>query len=90
MSAASRVGFVGYNDPLTPIRQSPAYSRGITFTRPEVDLAKYVNVLRQEKGCQLVFVLSHMGLAQQLNLANQPCARRRGLHPGRGYARAYP
>ena len=70
----TRVGFVGYNDPLTPIRQSPAYSRGITFTRPEVDLAKYVKVLREEKGCQLVFVLSHMGLAQQLNLANQPCA----------------
>ena len=38
------------------------------------DLAGYVNVLRQEKGCQVVFVLSHMGLAQQLNLANQPSA----------------
>ncbi len=70
----TRVGFVGYNDPLTPIRQSPAYSRGITFTRPEADLAKYVKVLRHEKGCHLVFVLSHMGLAQQLNLANQPYA----------------
>jgi sulfur-oxidizing protein SoxB len=70
----TRAGFVGYNDPLTPIRQSPAYSRGITFTRPEADLARYVKVLRQEKGCQLVFVLSHMGLAQQLNLANQPYA----------------
>jgi sulfur-oxidizing protein SoxB len=69
-----RVGFVGYNDPLTPIRQSPAYSRGITFTRPEADLARYVRVLRQEKGCQVVFVLSHMGLAQQLHLANQPHA----------------
>jgi hypothetical protein len=34
-----RVGFVGYNDPLTPRRQSPAYSRGITFTQPERDLA---------------------------------------------------
>jgi len=70
----TRVGFVGYNDPLTPIRQSPAYSRGITFTRPEVDLARYVKILRQEKGCHVVFVLSHMGLAQQLNLANQPIA----------------
>src|SRR6185295_14844423 len=69
-----RVGFVGYNDPLTPIRQSPAYSRGIKFTRPERDLDKYVKVLRQEKRCQVVFVLSHMGLAQQLNLSNQPCA----------------
>jgi sulfur-oxidizing protein SoxB len=71
----TRVGFVGYNDPLTPIRQSPAYSRGITFTRPEVDLAKYVKVLREEKGCHLVFVLSHLGLAQQLHLANQPYAK---------------
>jgi S-sulfosulfanyl-L-cysteine sulfohydrolase len=70
----TRVGFVGYNDPLTPIRQSPAFSRGITFTRPELDLGKYVKVLRQEKGCEVVFVLSHLGLAQQLNLANQPCA----------------
>jgi sulfur-oxidizing protein SoxB len=72
--SGARVGFIGYNDPLTPIRQSPAYSRGITFTRPEVDLAKYVKVLRQEKGCQVVFVLSHMGFAQQLNLADQACA----------------
>jgi sulfur-oxidizing protein SoxB len=72
---AVRVGFVGYNDPLTPIRQSPAYSRGIRFTRPEVDLASYVKILREEKACHIVFVLSHMGLAQQLNLANQPCAQ---------------
>jgi len=70
----TRIGFVGYNDPLTPIRQSPAYSRGITFTSPDADLAGYVKVLREEKGCQIVFVLSHMGLAQQLHLANQPCA----------------
>jgi sulfur-oxidizing protein SoxB len=70
-----RVGFVGYNDPLTPVRQAPAYSRGIRFTRPEADLARYVRILRDEKGCHLVFVLSHMGLAQQLNLANQPYAR---------------
>jgi 2',3'-cyclic-nucleotide 2'-phosphodiesterase (5'-nucleotidase family) len=70
----TRVGFVGYNDPLTPIRQSPAYSRGIRFTRPDVDLARYVKALRQQNGCQVVFVLSHMGLAQQLNLANQPYA----------------
>ena len=68
------VGFVGYNDPLTPIRQAPAYSRGITFTPPGPDLARHVRTLREEKGCQLVFVLSHMGLTQQLNLSNQPYA----------------
>ena len=69
-----RVGFVGYNDPLTPIRQSPAYSKGIKFSRPEKNLAHYVAKLRKEHGCALVFVVSHMGLAQQLHLAEQPCA----------------
>ena len=71
----TKVGFVGYNDPLTPTRQSPAYSRGIRFTRPEEDLARYVKVLREGKGCHLVFVMAHMGLAQQLNLSNQPSAQ---------------
>jgi S-sulfosulfanyl-L-cysteine sulfohydrolase len=72
---ATRIGFVGYNDPLTPTRQSPAYSRGIRFTHPDADLGKYVGILRKEKGCQVVFVLSHMGLAQQIFLADQPYAR---------------
>jgi S-sulfosulfanyl-L-cysteine sulfohydrolase len=71
----TRVGFVGYNDPLTPIRQSPAYSRGIGFSRPDADLARYVQLLRRDKGCQVVFVLSHLGLAQQLTLADHPSAK---------------
>jgi 2',3'-cyclic-nucleotide 2'-phosphodiesterase (5'-nucleotidase family) len=70
-----RIGFIGYNDPGTPTRQSPAYSRGIRFGYPEDTLARYVQMLRQERGCHVVFVLSHMGLAQQLNLANQPYAQ---------------
>jgi S-sulfosulfanyl-L-cysteine sulfohydrolase len=70
----TRIGFIGYNDPFTPTRQSPAYSRGIRFTHPEADLARYVRILRKEKGCQVVFVLSHLGLAQQLFLADQPYA----------------
>jgi S-sulfosulfanyl-L-cysteine sulfohydrolase len=72
---ATRIGFVGYNDPLTPTRQSPAYSRGIRFTHPDADLGKYVRILRDEKGCEIVLVLSHMGLAQQIFLADQPYAR---------------
>lgn len=70
----ARIGFIGYNDPATATRQSPAYSRGIRFGHPENDLARYMQVLRRERGCHVVFVLSHMGLAQQLHLANQPYA----------------
>jgi 2',3'-cyclic-nucleotide 2'-phosphodiesterase (5'-nucleotidase family) len=70
----AKVGFVGYNDPFTGIRQSPAYSEGIRFGRPEESIARYVKILKEEHGCALVFVLSHLGLAQQLNLANAPSA----------------
>jgi len=69
-----KIGFVGYNDPLTPVRQSPAYSYGINFSQPEKNIAKYVKLLREQEGCDMVFAMTHMGLAQQLNLANQPFA----------------
>jgi sulfur-oxidizing protein SoxB len=70
----TKIGFIGYNDPLTPVRQSPAYSKGIKFTKPERNLEKYVKILREEKKCDMVFVLSHMGLSQQVHLANQKCS----------------
>ncbi len=70
----TKIGFIGYNDPLTPIRQSPAYSKGIKFTKPERNLEKYVKILREEKKCDMVFVLSHMGLSQQVHLGNQKCS----------------
>lgn len=72
--AGIKIGFIGYNDPLTPIRQSPDYSKGIRFCDPEKNIAKYIKLLREHEQCKLVFVMSHMGLAQQLNLASQPYA----------------
>ncbi|HRG10560.1 MAG TPA: 5'-nucleotidase C-terminal domain-containing protein, partial [Cyclobacteriaceae bacterium] len=67
-----KIGFIGYNDPLTPKRQSPAYSEGILFTQPEKNVAKYIKVLREYEGCNIVILLTHMGLAQQVGLANMP------------------
>lgn len=69
-----KIGFVGYNDPLTPVRQSPAYSKGIKFIKPERNLKRYTKILREELGCAMVFVVSHMGLAQQLHLADHESA----------------
>ena len=65
-------GFIGYNDPLTPKRQSPAYSEGIRFTKPEHNLARYIKLLRDYEQCDMVFLVTHMGLAQQVDLANNP------------------
>jgi S-sulfosulfanyl-L-cysteine sulfohydrolase len=66
-----KIGFIGYNDPLTPKRQSPAYSYGIRFTKPEENVAKYIRVLRDYEQCAMVFLVTHMGLAQQVDLANK-------------------
>ena len=70
--AGIRIGFIGYNDPLTAKRQSPAYSCGIRFARPELNVAKYIRLLRDDERCAMVFLVTHMGLAQQIDLANKP------------------
>lgn len=71
MMAGVKIGFIGYNDPLTPKRQSPAYSKGIHFTKPEINVAKYIKILKEYEECAMVFLVTHMGLAQQVDLANK-------------------
>ncbi len=67
-----KIGFIGYTDPLVPIRQSPNYSKGIIYTMPEENLAHYVDVLRNQEQCVYVLVVAHLGLSQQIHLANLP------------------
>lgn len=67
-----KIGFLGYTDPLVPLRQSPNYSKGIVYTKPEENLAYYVNVLREQEQCDFVIILAHLGLSQQIALANMP------------------
>lgn len=67
-----KIGFLGYTDPLVPIRQSPNYSKGIIYTKPEENLAHYVDVLRNQEQCAFVILIAHLGLSQQINLANSP------------------
>lgn len=67
-----KIGFVGYTDPLVPLRQSPNYSKGIIYTKPEENLAHYVDVLRNQEQCAYVLLIAHLGLSQQIHLANLP------------------
>ncbi len=67
-----KIGFLGYTDPLVPLRQSPNYSKGIIYTKPEENLAYYVQVLREQEQCDFVIMLAHLGLSQQIALANMP------------------
>ena len=73
--AGIKIGVIGYTDHLIPKRQSPAYSEGLRFDHAEVNIAKYVKLLREIEGCAVVLVATHMGLAQQVGLANNPAAQ---------------
>lgn len=65
-----KIGFLGYTDHLVPIRQSPNYSKGILYTKPEENVAQYVDVLRNQEQCDFVIIVAHMGLSQQIHLSN--------------------
>jgi len=65
-----KLGIIGYTDHLTPRRQSPAYSEGIRFEHADRTVARYIRLLREVEGCAVVLLLTHMGLAQQVGLAN--------------------
>lgn len=67
-----KIGFLGYTDHLVPIRQSPNYSKGIIYTKPEDNLAHYVDVLKNQEKCAFVAIVAHLGLSQQIHLANLP------------------
>ncbi|MCP1386296.1 bifunctional metallophosphatase/5'-nucleotidase [Runella salmonicolor] len=67
-----KIGFFGYTDPLVPIRQSPMYSKGIIYTKPEESLKEYVTLLKEQEQCDFVILLSHLGLSQQIALGNNP------------------
>ncbi len=67
-----KVGFIGYTDHLIPKRQSPAYSEGLSFDHPEKNIAKYIKFLKEVEGCGIILIMTHIGLAQQVGLANNP------------------
>jgi len=70
--AGAKIGFLGYTDPLVPIRQSPNYSKGIIYSNPEENLAHYIDVLRNQEQCSYVIMIAHLGLSQQIALADKP------------------
>jgi sulfur-oxidizing protein SoxB len=70
--AGIKIGFIGYTDHAVPKRQPPAFSKGIRYTKPVEDVAKYITILKEYEQCEMIFLITHMGLAQQVNFANQP------------------
>ena len=73
--AGAKVGFIGYTDHLIPKRQSPAYSEGIRFEHADFNVAKYIKLLKEVEDCGIIFIVTHMGLAQQVGLSNNPAVK---------------
>lgn len=67
-----KLGFISYNDPEVPIRQNPSFSRGMDFTPVEHNLSQLITTLKEDHDVDVLFVVSHIGIAKQIHLANDP------------------
>jgi len=74
--AGARLGFISYNDPEVPIRQNPSFSKGLDFDPILDNLGQLVNKLKDEEGVDILFVVTHIGISKQFDLANNPALER--------------
>ncbi|WP_412559865.1 bifunctional metallophosphatase/5'-nucleotidase [Winogradskyella sp. MIT101101] len=65
-----RIGFMGINDPDVPVRQNPIFSRGIAFSGLTNDLKKQVDDLKVNEDLDVLFLVTHLGIFKQVELAN--------------------
>lgn len=70
-----KLGFIGINDPDVPIRQNPVFSKGISFSGINDDVKKLISKLKNEKQVDVLFLVTHMGIFKQVNLANMELSK---------------
>ncbi|TNE27344.1 MAG: bifunctional metallophosphatase/5'-nucleotidase [Bacteroidetes bacterium] len=71
-----KLGFISYNDPEIPIRQNPSFSEGIRFDSIRANLDALIAELKDEKGVDVLFLVTHIGISKQFDLANHPALER--------------
>ncbi|KKM02328.1 hypothetical protein LCGC14_1785520 [marine sediment metagenome] len=69
-----RIGFIGINDPDVPIRQNPIFSKGIEFSGLDAKLKKVVDEIKINEKLDVLFLVTHIGIFKQVELANNPIA----------------
>lgn len=72
----TKLGFISYNDPEVPVRQNPSFSEGLDFDPILDNLEVLVDDLKDNQGVDIVFVVTHIGISKQFDLANQPALAR--------------
>lgn len=65
------VGFVGITSPIVTERMPKRFGRGLRFEDPREVLAPHIQELRRNHDAELIVVVSHMGLAQDIALAQE-------------------
>lgn len=71
-----KFGFISYNDPEIPVRQNPSFSEGIRFDPVDKNLESLITELKDHQGVDVLFLVTHIGISKQFNLANQPAMER--------------
>lgn len=69
-----RLGFVGINDPDVPVRQNPIFSEGIAFSGLDDKLKKMIDEIKVNEKVDVLFLVTHIGIFKQVELANSPIA----------------
>jgi sulfur-oxidizing protein SoxB len=69
-----RIGFVGINDPDVPVRQNPIFSKGIGFSGLDDNLKKMVDDFKVNEKVDVLFLVTHLGIFKQVELASNPIA----------------
>ncbi len=69
-----RIGFIGINDPDVPVRQNPIFSKGIGFSGLDENLKKMVDDFKFKEKIDVLFLVTHLGIFKQVELANNSIA----------------
>ncbi len=69
-----RIGFLGINDPDVPVRQNPIFSMGISFSGLDDNLKKIVDNFKINENIDVLFLVTHLGIFKQVELANNTIA----------------
>lgn len=70
-----KLGFIGINDPAVPIRQNPIFSEGMAFTGIEDGVKELISKVKKEEAVDVLFLVTHMGIFKQINLANMELSK---------------
>ncbi|MGN7513814.1 MAG: bifunctional metallophosphatase/5'-nucleotidase [Allomuricauda sp.] len=71
-----KLGFISYNDPEIPVRQNPSFSEGIHFDPIDANLEALITELKDNQNVDVLFLVTHIGISKQYDLANNPALER--------------